>query len=156
MTTLGERIGLARRRAELSQAQLGERLGAGRNAVSLWEKDERMPDSSYLLQLPDILGVTGDWLFWGKGEPYPKDPEESNIRLGIIERALSTDLRSLLRDEAARLARQEIERRISESEQHDPESHHLPSEPLGSGGDASPPRPPRAPKAGGSRQAGGQ
>ena len=37
--TLGERITLSRKRAGLSQEQLGEKLGVSRQAVSKWESN---------------------------------------------------------------------------------------------------------------------
>ena len=40
--TLGERIALARKRAGLSQEQLGEKLGVSRQAVSKWEAGDSL------------------------------------------------------------------------------------------------------------------
>ena len=59
--TLGERITLARKKAGLSQEQLGDRLGVSRQAVSKWESSQANPDVAYVAELCRICGaiVTG-------------------------------------------------------------------------------------------------
>ena len=73
-TTLGERIALARKRAGLSQEALAELVGAGgeasgRSTVSNWETGKFIPDGRFLLKLPDVLGVSADWLLLGRTAP---------------------------------------------------------------------------------------
>ena len=53
---------MARKRAGLSQDELGEKLGVGRNAISAWENDARVPDGEFLLRLPEALNCSADWL----------------------------------------------------------------------------------------------
>ena len=78
-TTLGERIGLARRRAGLSQEELAERIGLGdRTTISKWEKKNGpVPDSRFLLQLPDVLSCSADWLYFGKDPSGATPPREA-------------------------------------------------------------------------------
>lgn len=64
--TLGERISLARKRAGLSQEQLGERLGVSRQAVSKWESSQSNPDVTYVAQMCRVLEVSSDWLLLGE------------------------------------------------------------------------------------------
>ena len=64
--TLGERIALARKKAGLSQEQLGERLGVSRQAVSKWESSQANPDVAYVAELCRICGVSCDWLLLGE------------------------------------------------------------------------------------------
>ena len=65
--TLGERIALARKKAGLSQEQLGDRLGVSRQAVSKWESSQANPDVAYVAELCRICGVSCDWLLLGGG-----------------------------------------------------------------------------------------
>ena len=65
--TLGERIALARKKAGLSQEQLGDRLGVSRQAVSKWESSQANPDVAYVAELCRIYGVSCDWLLLGGG-----------------------------------------------------------------------------------------
>ena len=73
--TLGERIALARKRAGLSQEQLGEKLGVSRQAVSKWESDQTNPDVAYVAQMCRLLGVSSDWLLLGEESAQLAAPE---------------------------------------------------------------------------------
>ena len=53
--TLGERIALARKKAGLSQEQLGDQLGVSRQAVSKWESGAAVPDTGSGKQRPKHL-----------------------------------------------------------------------------------------------------
>ena len=64
--TLGERIALARKKAGLSQEQLGEMLGVSRQAVSKWESSQTNPDVAYVAQMCRLLEVSSDWLLLGE------------------------------------------------------------------------------------------
>ena len=73
--TLGERIALARKRAGLSQEQLGEKLGVSRQAVSKWESDQTNPDVAYVAQMCRLLEVSSDWLLLGEESAQLAAPE---------------------------------------------------------------------------------
>lgn len=65
--TLGDRIALARKRAGLSQGKLATAVGAGdAGTVSDWENDKSLPEGRFLLKLPEVLGVSADWLLLGR------------------------------------------------------------------------------------------
>ncbi len=55
---LGERIADARKRARLTQAQLGEHLGVARTTVVAIEKGERRPSNVELMRLAEFVHVT--------------------------------------------------------------------------------------------------
>lgn len=57
MIGLGARIAAARKRAALSQATLGARLGVGQTAVSYWEADKREPGLTELIAIARECGV---------------------------------------------------------------------------------------------------
>lgn len=65
-------ISTLRKEKELTQAQLAEKLNVTDKAVSRWETGKGMPDSSLLVPLADILGITVSELLTGE-----KIPEEA-------------------------------------------------------------------------------
>lgn len=56
--TLGQRISLHRKKLNISQEELGARLGVSRQAVSKWETDLSAPDLNNLIGLARELGVS--------------------------------------------------------------------------------------------------
>lgn len=60
--TLGKRIAANRKRLELTQEQLADRLGITAQAVSKWENDQSCPDINILPTLADIFGISTDEL----------------------------------------------------------------------------------------------
>ena len=60
---IGERIRNARKAKDLSQEQLGEKLGVSFQAVSTWEQGKFIPDSDHLPKLAKVLGISLDSLF---------------------------------------------------------------------------------------------
>ena len=56
--TLGQRISLYRKKLNISQEELGARLGVSRQAVSKWETDLSTPDLNNLIGLARELGVS--------------------------------------------------------------------------------------------------
>ncbi|MBQ3125800.1 MAG: helix-turn-helix transcriptional regulator [Clostridia bacterium] len=60
---LGEMIREYRIKKELTQEQLGERIGVSAQAVSKWENNNALPDTALLPALADALDVTLDMLF---------------------------------------------------------------------------------------------
>lgn len=60
--TIGQSIRYHRKRLNLTQAQLAERLNVTAQAVSRWEKDTGLPDISMAVPLARALGTTTDEL----------------------------------------------------------------------------------------------
>jgi len=63
----GRRIGLLRERAELTEEQFGERLGANRYTVRFWELGRSEPTLDHLERLASVYGVSIEWLL-GKAD----------------------------------------------------------------------------------------
>ena len=55
-----------RKKHNLSQEELAERLGVSRQAVSKWERSEASPDTDNLIALAKIYGLTLDELIYGE------------------------------------------------------------------------------------------
>ena len=63
---IGKFIAECRKTAGLTQMQLAERLGITDRAVSKWETGKAMPDSSIMLELCGILGISVNELLNGE------------------------------------------------------------------------------------------
>ena len=65
-TEIGEFIAKCRKEKKLTQAQLADKLNIMDRAVSKWETGKSMPDSSIMLELCEILGITVNELLSGE------------------------------------------------------------------------------------------
>ncbi|MBR4832570.1 MAG: helix-turn-helix transcriptional regulator, partial [Butyrivibrio sp.] len=63
---IGKFIANCRKEKGLTQAQLAEKLNITDRAVSKWETGKSLPDSSIMLELSNILGVTVNELLSGE------------------------------------------------------------------------------------------
>ena len=63
---IGRFIAACRKRANLTQLQLADKLGITDKAVSKWERGIAMPDTSIMLELCDILGISVNELLSGE------------------------------------------------------------------------------------------
>ena len=63
---IGKFIAECRKKANLTQMQLAEKLNITDRAVSKWETGKTMPDTSIMLELCDILGINVNELLSGE------------------------------------------------------------------------------------------
>ena len=63
---IGKFIAECRKEKGLTQMQLSEKLGITDKAVSKWERGITMPDTSIMLELCDILGISVNELLNGE------------------------------------------------------------------------------------------
>lgn len=68
--TLGQRIQELRKGLNLSQEELGERMGVSRQAISKWEGDQTIPELDKLIALSKLFGLTVGQLL-GVEQPTP-------------------------------------------------------------------------------------
>lgn len=83
-TEIGKFIARCRKEKKITQAQLAEKLNITDRAVSKWETGKSMPDSSIMLELCEILGITVNELLSGEKidvEHYEKKADENLIAL---------------------------------------------------------------------------
>lgn len=81
---IGKFIAICRKEKKLTQAQLAEKLNITDRAVSKWETGKSMPDSSLMLELCEILGITVNELLSGElvdMDNYEKKAEENLLAL---------------------------------------------------------------------------
>lgn len=81
---IGRFIASCRKEKNLTQADLAEMLGITDRAVSKWETGKSMPDSSIMLELCEILGISVNELLTGgriNMENYNKIAEENLCKM---------------------------------------------------------------------------
>ena len=93
---IGKFIADCRKKTNLTQMQLAEKLNITDRAISKWETGKSLPDSSIMLELCDILGITVNDLLCGEivtMANYNKELE--NNLLEIIKQKEQADKRLL-------------------------------------------------------------
>ena len=65
---IGKRIAELRKKRDMTQFEIADRLGISYQAVSNWERGNSMPDIAKLPELAEIFGVTVDEILGG-GNP---------------------------------------------------------------------------------------
>jgi transcriptional regulator with XRE-family HTH domain/DNA-directed RNA polymerase subunit RPC12/RpoP len=82
---IGRFIAECRKKAKLTQMQLSEKLGITDKAVSKWERGLAMPDTSIMLPLCDILGISVNELL--RGEQVDMEHNDKNNEQLLLEMA---------------------------------------------------------------------
>ena len=74
-----------RKKNNLSQEELAEKLGVSRQAVSKWERSEASPDTDNLIALAKIYGLTLDELVFGvrQTEEKAEEPQKGTNKVDI-------------------------------------------------------------------------
>ena len=60
--TLGEKLQKLRKARSWTQEELAEKAGVSRQSLSKWESDSALPDTTNIIVLADLFGVTTDYL----------------------------------------------------------------------------------------------
>ena len=94
---IGKFIARRRKAADLTQAQLAEKLGITDRAVSKWETGKTLPDSSIMLELCGILGITVNELLSGEEISMENYNQEMENKLLELVKAKETADKRLLR-----------------------------------------------------------
>ena len=74
---IGRFIAECRKKAKLTQMQLAEKLNVTDRAVSKWETGKAMPDSSIMLELCDVLGISANELLSGEEISMENDRQKN-------------------------------------------------------------------------------
>ncbi len=75
---IGKFIAECRKKKNLTQAQLAEKLNVSDRAISKWETGRAMPDSNIMLKLCYILGINANELLCGEAIDFEKKEEQLN------------------------------------------------------------------------------
>ncbi|MBQ8504564.1 MAG: helix-turn-helix transcriptional regulator [Clostridia bacterium] len=71
MNSIGERIYELRKKNNMSQGDLADRLDVSRQTVSKWENNSSVPELEKISHLSEIFSVTTDYIIKGKDEAAP-------------------------------------------------------------------------------------
>lgn len=66
--TFGEKLKVLRKRFDLSQEELAEKLNVSRQAISKWESDIGLPDTGNLKIISSMFNITIDYLLDNNGD----------------------------------------------------------------------------------------
>lgn len=80
--SIGNKIAEARKKNNLSQAELAQQIAISPQAVGKWERGESLPDISTLIRLAELVGVDLNYF----SDKFPsKEIEETNETIKIKE-----------------------------------------------------------------------
>src|SRR5690606_28326071 len=79
MTTLGERLKIAREKKGLSQIQVKERTNINNKTLSGYENGVSEPDTKTLSMLAELYEVSYKWLLTGKGNMTEENINEDEM-----------------------------------------------------------------------------
>ncbi|HIS67962.1 MAG TPA: helix-turn-helix transcriptional regulator [Candidatus Gallacutalibacter stercoravium] len=78
---IGNRLREQRKKAHLTQAQLGAQLHLSKNSISNYERNQDEPPDDTKIKLAKILGVSVDYLTGASDNPSPYVDASNTVRL---------------------------------------------------------------------------
>ena len=87
MKSIGETISSLRKKKELTQNELAEKMNVTDKAVSKWERDLSCPDVNTISRLAEVLDVSVEDLLSAKEQK--KTSDNSKDLIGLIFKAIS-------------------------------------------------------------------
>jgi transcriptional regulator with XRE-family HTH domain len=79
VSSVGEKIRVARGAANLTQEQLAQRIGVTRGAVAQWESNTTRPRMESVIKLAAATGSSFDWLYGGESLPARVRAKERKV-----------------------------------------------------------------------------
>lgn len=89
--SLGKRIQEARKKCNITQEELAEKLGVTRQSISRWESDVVYPDMENIVKLANELDVSCDYLLKNEIKEAVKENPFSRLLLDIIGKKVSVE-----------------------------------------------------------------
>lgn len=84
-----DRIRTARKAAGLTQAELAEKIGSSKGAITYYEGGQRTPLTPIAISIAKACGVNENWLITGDGEMFA--PKSRADEIAEITAALTKD-----------------------------------------------------------------
>ena len=109
MSTLGQRIRGAREQNQLTQGELGKKLGTSTAVISNWEKDINKPDAEKLPRLCQVLEVSAAYLldYWEGEDPFTTEEWRRVKQFRLLDSHGKKMVDLVLAEEYARMTRHE-------------------------------------------------
>lgn len=73
--SIGDRLKVIRKFLELNQDEISKKLQVTNQTLSRYENGIRFPDSHFLQNFGRLYQVNANWLLYGIGDMFIKDPE---------------------------------------------------------------------------------
>lgn len=111
MTTIGDRIRMARQAKKLKQGELAKLLGVARSVISNWENNLNQPTGDKIVQLCRALDISLSYLFdyyGGQVRPMASEDHERLQKFQLLDEDGRDVVDAVLSLEARRCARQQI------------------------------------------------
>lgn len=80
----GNRLKELRKEQNITQSNLAKILNVTQDSISLWEKNKRVPDTQYIIQLADYFNVSADYLL-GRSDDFGNVDVPSDVKLSSEE-----------------------------------------------------------------------
>ncbi|WP_226677280.1 helix-turn-helix domain-containing protein [Mesobacillus jeotgali] len=100
MSTLGERLRIARERKGFSQTEVYRRTNINNKTLSKYEKNDTKPDIETVTDLANFYDVSVEWLLTGQS-PTKNDDDKSDFDPEV--RSLARDIKNLQSSDKALL-----------------------------------------------------
>lgn len=98
MSTLGDRLRIARQKSGLRQTQVKERTNINNKTLSGYENNVSEPDMNTLTVLTELYGVSYEWLLTGEGEMTVNTTKKSSTLTEKDERDIAKRMAELRED----------------------------------------------------------
>ncbi|MEA0563316.1 helix-turn-helix domain-containing protein [Lysinibacillus irui] len=98
MSTLGDRLRIARQKSGLRQTQVKERTNINNKTLSGYENNVSEPDMNTLTVLTELYGVSYEWLLTGEGEMTVNTTKKSSHLTEKDERDIAKRMAELRED----------------------------------------------------------
>jgi len=110
---LGERLALLRRKENISQKELGDKLNISHYTISSYEKGRSEPNDEIKIRIARYFNVTLDYLVGLIDKPCPYEREEGAF---YFPQNLPQDARELVKDFLAYWAERDSEKNTGAAE----------------------------------------
>ena len=92
---LGERLAYLRKKENISQKELGEKLNISHYTISSYEKGRSEPNDEIKVRIARYFNVTLDYLVGLVDQPYPYNREEGVL---YLPQRMTPDFQDFVRD----------------------------------------------------------
>lgn len=92
---LGERLAYLRKKENISQKELGEKLNISHYTISSYEKGRSEPNDEIKVRIARYFSVTLDYLVGLVDQPYPYNREEGVL---YLPQRMTPDFQDFVRD----------------------------------------------------------
>ena len=92
---LGERLAYLRKKENISQKELGEKLNISHYTISSYEKGRSEPNDEIKVRIARYFNVTLDYLVGLVDQPYPYNREEGVL---YLPQRMAPDFQDFVRD----------------------------------------------------------